>query len=218
MLKKYGDISLMDITVSQPEEWNFEGADCARIEIPSNSNFEVQMQDKGFYWADRTLKVSISLAKLSENLEKYLRLPIEETTDYKKDILRIAVNSFTYDRRFHIAPQCNEEVSEKVLNVWVNALDKVLVCLYKEQPIGFLALKETASDTLFVHLAAVDEKYRLMGAAMALYAQACLLAKERGYKKLEGRISSQNTAVMNIYATLGAMFSDPLDVYLKEVK
>ena len=57
-----------------------------------------------------------------------------------------------------------------------------------------------------------------MGAGMALYVKACLLAKERGYKKLEGRISSQNTSVMNIYASLGAIFSEPLDIYLKEVK
>ena len=218
MLKQYGDISHISINASHPEKWDFEGADYARVELPANSDFAIQMQQQGFYWTDRTIKVSISLSKLSENLEKYLRLPIEETADYKPDILRIAVNSFTYDRRFHLLPQCNKEISAAVLQKWVNDLDKVLVCLHKEQPIGFLALKETATDTLFIHLAAVDEKYRLMGAAMALYAKACLLAKERGYKKLEGRISSQNMAVMNIYATLGAMFSEPLDVYVKEVK
>lgn len=215
---RYGNISLMNIIAQFPENWNFENSDYVRVEMPTKADFEIQMQDKGFYWVDRTLKVSIGLAKLPENLEKYLRLPIEETTDYKNDILKIAVASFTYDRRFHIFPKCNKEISTQVLQSWINELDKVLICLYKDQAIGFLALSETSEDTLFVHLAAVDEKYRLMGAGMALYAKACLLARERGYKKLEGRISSQNTAVMNVYARLGANFSEPKDIYLKEVK
>lgn len=54
---------------------------------------------------------------------------------------------------------------------------------------------------------------------MALYANACKVAKERGYKKLEGRVSTQNTSVMNdVYATFGAMFSEPQDVFIKEVR
>ena len=69
---------------------------------------------------------------------------------------------------------------------------------------------------MFVHLAAVEEKYRMTGAAMALYANACKIAKERGYKKLEGRVSTQNTAVMNVYAAFGATFSEPQDIFIKE--
>ena len=78
-------------------------------------------------------------------------------------------------------------------------------------------MKEIDSETLFVHLAAVDEKYRMTGAAMALYAKACQLAMERGYKKLEGRISSQNVAIMNLYAAFGAVFSESKDIFIKEV-
>ena len=52
---------------------------------------------------------------------------------------------------------------------------------------------------------------------MALYANACKVAKQRGYKKLEGRISTQNTAVMNVYAAFGAVFSEPQDIFIKEV-
>ena len=72
------------------------------------------------------------------------------------------------------------------------------------------------STTLAYHLVAVEEKYRLSGAAMGLYAKGVEVARERGYKKLIGRISSQNVAVMNIYAMLGAQFSEPQDIFLKE--
>ena len=86
------------------------------------------------------------------------------------------------------------------------------MCLYHEKPVGFLSLREN-----FVHLAAVEAKYRVTGAAMGLYARAIELAGERGFKTLDGRISSLNTPVMNLYASFGAVFSDPEDVFLREL-
>ena len=186
------------------------------IVAPTDAANEIHMQRNGFFFADRTVKTTISLSKIAVDLDKLIRLPIMETTDFKDDVLRIAVASFAYDRRFHVQPDCSADVSSVVLKRWVEELDKVFVALFKEQPVGFLALKETAPDTVFVHLAAVKEKYRMTGAAMALYANACQAAKERGYKKLEGRVSTQNTAVMNVYTAFGATFSEPQDIFIKE--
>lgn len=186
------------------------------IVAPTDAANEIHMQRNGFFFADRTVKTTISLSKIAVDLDKLIRLPIMETTDFKDDVLRIAVASFAYDRRFHVQPDCSADVSSVVLKRWVEELDRVFVALFKEQPVGFLALKETAPDTVFVHLAAVEEKYRMTGAAMALYANACKAAKERGYKKLEGRVSTQNTAVMNVYTAFGATFSEPQDIFIKE--
>ena len=216
MLEEYGPIKLANIAPESPDEIYQENADYMRVEMPANAEVEIAMQDKGFYWVDRTLHACVHLVKIPDNLEKYVRLPIEESCHYKEDILRIAASSFTYDRRFHVSPHCDKRIATMVLHGWIQKLHEVLICKYKDQVIGFLALRETSDDTLFVHLAAVDEKFRLTGAAMALYAKACLLAKERQYKKLEGHISTQNTAVMNIYATLGAVFSHPMDIFLKK--
>lgn len=186
------------------------------IVAPVDAGNEIRMQRNGFFFADRTVKTTISLPKITVDLDRFIRLPIVETAEYKNDILRIAVASFAYDRRFHVQPDLNAEVAAEVLKQWVGDLDTVFVALFKEQPVGFLALKETVPDTLFVHLAAVEEKYRMTGAAMALYANACKIAKERGYKKLEGRVSTQNTAVMNVYTAFGAIFSEPQDIFIKE--
>lgn len=187
------------------------------IVAPTDSANEIHMQRNGFFFADRTVKTTIGLSKITVDLDRFIRLPIVETTGFKDDILRIAVSSFAYDRRFHILPDCSTDVSSVVLKQWVDGLDKVFVASFKEQPVGFLALKEAGEDTVFVHLAAVQEKYRMTGAAMALYANACKIAKERGYKKLEGRVSTQNTAVMNVYTFFGATFSEPQDIFIKEV-
>lgn len=186
------------------------------IVAPADPANEIRMQRDGFFFVDRTVKTTISLSKIAVDLDRFIRLPIVETAEYKNDILRIAVASFAYDRRFHVQPDLNAEVAAEVLKQWVGELDKVFVAMFKDHPVGFLALKETAADTLFVHLAAVEEKYRMTGAAMALYANACKIAKERGYKKLEGRVSTQNTAVMNVYTAFGAIFSEPQDIFIKE--
>lgn len=217
MLKVYGSVRLADREASQPEEWDFSGATHARVQLPSEPAHELEMQRRGFMFADRTLKASISLARCKVELEKFIRLPIVETSAYREDIFRIACSSFTADRRFHITPACDAGLASLVLREWVDKLDKAFMCLFREQPVGFLALRE-CGDALFVHLAAVEEKFRMSGAAMALYAKACREAGERGFRRLEGRISSRNTAVMNIYAAFGAVFTEPCDVFLKEVE
>lgn len=217
MLTNFGDFVLAtydNMDINEPEA---QKADFLRVELPTNSDTEILMQQKGFFFADRTLKVAISLNKCSLDLDKNIRLPIVETADYKEEILQIAQEAFVYDRRFHVAPVCSKKIVAAVLKNYVANLDNVLVALFKDKPVGFLALKKVSEEALFVHLAAVDEKYRMTGAAMALYAFACKFAKEKGYKKLEGRISSQNMAVMNLYAAFGAAFSEPKDVFVKEV-
>ncbi len=209
MIETYGDIVVTN------EEANANATVCRIVEAADSAN-EILRQRNGFFFADRAVKTTIGLSKIAVDLDRFIRLPIIETAEYKDDILRIAVASFAYDRRFHVLPDCSTDVSGVVLKKWVDELDKVFIALFKDRPVGFLALKETAPDTVFVHLAAVEEKYRMTGAAMTLYANACKIAKERGYKKLEGRVSTQNAAVMNVYAAFGATFSDPQDIFIKE--
>ena len=194
------------------EIYDIMGGRYEREVLPSCADTEFDRMRNGWYFADRTLKVTIQLAKVTADLKRLQRLPIVETPDYTEDIFRIAHESFTRDRRFHVAPKCDQAVSAIVLREWVDHLGASLVCLYHERPIGFLNLRDN-----FVHLAAVEAKYRVTGAAMGLYARAIECAGERGFKTLDGRISSLNTPVMNLYASFGAVFSDPEDVFLRKL-
>lgn len=218
MIKEYGPVRLLDIEADAPADWDFSGATHVRVILDARSSFELDMQRRGFFLADRTLKVAIGLSRLPASLDKMIRLPVVETKEYRQDIFRIARASFTDDRRFHIVPECNMEIAGIVMREWVDGLDNVLVCLFRETAVGFLALKQSAPDALFVHFAAVEERYRMTGAAMTLYAEACRLAASRGYRRLEGRVSSKNSAVLNVYAAFGASFSEPQDIFLKEVE
>lgn len=216
-VKQYGNVRLLDIEAEKPEQWDICNATHIRVLMPTNSTYEVEMQRKGFLLADRTIGVSITLSKCRLDLEKHVRMEIAESNAYQDAIFEIARSSFPYDRRFNITPECTQEVMDEVLTEWFREIDKAHVCLYKGTPVGFLVLKQTETDTMFIHLAAVLEKYRMTGAALSLYAKAVLTAIEHGMKKLNGRISTQNTAVMNLYAFLGASFSDPVDIFLKEI-
>lgn len=213
----YGKIHLLDVIADEPCVVDTFGATHVRFFLPADEKFVSEMQEQGYILADRTLGVSINLRRSSIDFAKNIRMKVEESGEHRKDILRIAKESFVYDRRFHILPKCNSKTAELVLKDWVANLNNVLVSLYKENMVGFLALEETDADTLFVHLAAVEERYRLAGAALSLYSRAAQKAKDNGYKKLDGRISTQNTAVMNLYTYLGAVFLKPIDIYLKEL-
>lgn len=213
----YDDMKLLNVSDDTIKDWELTKATLVKVNLPADSMFETEMQNNGYLYADRTVDASINLSKTNLDFKKLIRMEILETAEHKEEILNLAVNAFTYDRRFHIKPQCDVNVSKRVLKKWVEELDEVLVCFYKNTLIGFLALKETEADTLFIHLAAVDEKYRLTGAAMSLYARAIQYSLEKGYKKLNGRISTRNTAVMNLYSYFGAAFSNPTDIFLKEV-
>lgn len=128
MIKVYGAVRLADIEASQPAEWNISGATHVRVMLPASSASELNMQERGFFWADRTLKVSISLARCPVDLTKAVRLPVEKIDSHKKDLLRIACASFPYDRRFHVLPTCDDAVASMVLKEWVDSLDDVLAC------------------------------------------------------------------------------------------
>ena len=213
MFKTYNNISVIE--TNNIEE--IQQCDIVKVVLPSSVDNENLMKEKGFTFADRTIQTSIQVSKLDLNFDKLIRLPVEETTDYKTEIEEIALKSFPYDRRFHLRLNYDDEdLFKEIIKEWVSDLDKVLVAKYKDTVVGFLALKQTEQDTLFVHFAAVDEKYRLTGAAMSLYSRAVQIAKEKGYKKLDGRISTKNTAVMNLYSYFDAHFENPMDIYIKE--
>ena len=215
-LLQYEKIRLLDIRSEQIEDWQEEGASHIRVTLPASAATEIAMQKRGFFWADRTLGVSISLRRSKLDFESLVRLEIEETDRCREDILRIARASFPDDRRFHVGLTPDPRIADVILSKWVEELDDCLICRHKGAVIGFLTLEKQSEQIQFIRLAAVEEKYRMSGAAMSLYAKAALLCGERGIDKLNGRISARNVAVMNLYAFLGGVFSAPEDVFLKE--
>lgn len=216
--KEYGeDIRLLNIEAEKPFDWGAGDATHIRVSLPASAENMLKMQQRGFFHADRMLDVSINLVRSKLDFKSMIRIAPRITSECRENVLSIAQNSFSADRRFNIGAMPNREISDKVIAGWISELSEYYLCEYKEEPIGFLALKQQDDKKAFIHLAAVLERYRASGAALSLYAAAANDCRERGFSQLNGRISSANTPVMNLYAFLGATFSNPTDVYLKEV-
>ncbi|MBR3056964.1 MAG: GNAT family N-acetyltransferase [Clostridiales bacterium] len=209
------DGSLKEAIFSAPA-----GTTNIRAKVPALTDFQLFLEkDCGFFHADRMLKCTINLKRLKIDLDKNIRLEVKQTRDFKEDIRRIALKSFPVDRRFNVDVELNSETAGKIINTWVDEIDECYVCFYKDIPVGFAQVVVSEPGVGEIKLAAVDADYRMTGAAVSLYSYAIKAASQmEGVNKLVGWISSVNCAVMNLYASLGASFSDPEDIFVKECK
>lgn len=170
------------------------------------------LRQKNFVFIERTLQATIPL-KASADFKKFCRLSLE-TSELNERIREIAKKSFSQDVRFFISVP--PVMSENLLENFLSELKSCYVCRVKNEIAGFIEVVE--SEEKFegvIRLAAVDEKFRLSGAALSLYAGAADLWREKNFRKLTGRISAKNLPVVNLYATLGATFSRPYDIYFR---
>ncbi len=187
----------------------------SRLSVPSaNENIDF-FYKKGYVLVDRTLEVKVPLTRNKTDFEKMVRLDIERTVGCREEIAKIAMESFKEDNRFQILNQ--KDLYGKILDQWLKKMKEAFVCIYKGEIVGFAEITEEDTDTPFIHLAATDEKYRLTGAGMSLYAYCADYYKKEGKRALTGRISSRNVAVMNLYTSLGGQFSKPWDIFAKRV-
>ncbi len=213
---QYQEIRLLNIECEAPYDWEIEDATHVRVCMSVDFEKEQELLRRGFHFADRTLDVSIPLRRSGLDFASLVRIEPVVASDRRREVLEIAQKSFWADRRFHLDIYPNQSRADMVIAGWIDRLAEYYLCEYKGKAIGFLALTGDERQK-FIHLAAVLEEYRLSGAALSLYAAAARDCKTNGVQTLNGRISSANTAVMNLYSCLGASFSNPCSIYLKEV-
>lgn len=215
-IKIYNNTDFLYISAEVPDEIKGDMGKNVRAELPSDVTFAKVMAERGYILGDRTIGVTINLTKVQTDMEKLIRFDVEDGSSEKSRILEIAVAAFGYDRRFNILCLPDEQLARTILSEWVDKLSNVFICRYKGDVLGFIDIEDIDDKTADIHLAAIDQSVRLPGVAMSLYAFAVKKAVEMGKRRLTGRISSRNMAVMNIYSGLGAIFSEPRDIYIKE--
>lgn len=216
-IEQYGNMTLLNVSCDESTEINRQNATYIRVKTPATEEMQKCFIRQGFFYADRMLKASINLKRTNLPYEEMIRLEIQQSNEYRDEVLRIALKSFPVDRRFHVAPYYDDEIASRIITSWVDRLEEYYVCIYHDKVIGFAALEEQRSGFYEIRLAAVDERYRLSGAALSLYAYLIKLCAGKNSGDgmcLYGWISTVNTAVMNLYAKLGASFSEPSDIFL----
>ncbi len=185
---------------------------------PERRDLAKFLRDHGFHMIDRSIQATIPLKKNSD-FNIFCRIPLENMEKPNDRIYEIAMHSFLLDSRFYGCASAAEKDICHAIHCFVNSMSSFSVCRLKGTIAGFIEIAEDVEhleNQASIRLAAVDEAYRAAGAALSLYAGAAELCRKRGLQRLWGRISSRNTAVMNLYAALGASFSRPWDIYVKE--
>ena len=189
-----------------------------RVKAPALLTVQKNLEKDGFFHADRMIRCTINLKRSKVDYKGAVRLrTVLEKADHDR-LYEIAVKSFPVDRRFHVNVDYDDEIQGAILKNWIDQIDECYVCYVKDEIAGFAAVTQNAPDVYEIRLAAVDEKYRLTGAAVSLYSFVADDLREKGAKQLYGWISSVNMAVMNLYEFLGASYSQPMDIFLKQTE
>ncbi len=217
--RDFGECRLADICATGVEDWDLGEATHVRVSLPATVRNQVEMQARGYLLADRTLGASVPLKRPKVDFAALRRLPAQRSDGHAREILQIARAGFPEDRRFHLAPLCDDpQLFERILQDFLGNLRQPLVCQVGDEVAGFLALTGLEEKKPFVHLAATADRYRRAGAALSLYASAALLCQQAGCASLAGRISTTNMPALNLWTSLGASFSEPVDLFLRRAR
>ena len=183
---------------------------------PDASDLAECLRQEGYCMVDRTMRATIPLKK-DRDFSCLCRIPLERVERPEKRIYEIAKQAFLPDSRFFDRTNASEEEKRASISAYVDEMQSFYICRCKGEIAGFLEVLPDKDDKnqAVIRFAAVDEAYRIAGTAMSLYAGVADKCREQGVKRLWGRISSRNMPVLNLYATLGAAFSMPLDVYMR---
>lgn len=217
-VKKYQGLEYVAVELEDGEQLPMITEKYARLSVPAGM-YRYELMTDGYIMVDRTIEVKVPIARSKIEFQKFCRMNVNLTDADSKAIYQVAQKSFHEDCRFQVTlSEERENLAAQILNVWLEEQKQVFQCKYKEQVVGFADVRylDEYKGQPFIYLAAVDEKYRVSGAAMSLYASVFEYYKKLDTKFVYGRISSRNMAVMNLYATFGAQFAQPYDIYIKK--
>lgn len=217
-VKKYQGLEYVAVELEDGEQLPMITEKYARLSVPAGM-YRYELMTDGYIMVDRTIEVKVPIARSKIEFQKFCRMNVNLTYADSKAIYQVAQKSFHEDCRFQVTlSEERENLAAQILDVWLDEQEQVFQCNYKEKTVGFADVRylDEYKGQPFIYLAAVDEKYRVSGAAMSLYASVFEYYKKLDTKFVYGRISSRNMAVMNLYATFGAQFAQPYDIYIKK--
>lgn len=170
------------------------------------------LHEHGFYYCDTLIEPHCA--------EGRLKAVSSSDCTIGKDIgwevlLEICHGAFAYGRfhrDFNLDPAC----ADRRYNNWLRQLyDKECVygLFWRGEPAGFIA---HSGDSLVLHAVAVA--HRGKGLAKYWWSAVCAELFGTGHAEVRSSISAANVAALNLYASLGFGFRNPVDVYHRLVK
>jgi L-amino acid N-acyltransferase YncA len=165
------------------------------------------LQDYGFYYCDTLIEPYCTLEKFIPFESKEVHISRSAAVE---DLVAISRNAFIYGR-FHRDFNIDQERADLRYVMWLKDLynsGDVFGLMYHDELAGFLGYSQNR-----IVLNAISENYRGRGLAKYLWSAACKELFDLGHHEITSSISASNVAVLNLYASLGFRFRNPLDVY-----
>lgn len=197
-----------------------ESALCAAVAHSGHYTLKVDpladtylLHEYGFYYCDTLIEPWCGMDNLCLSVSPPEATIIREVNLPK--LLAICHGSFVHGR-FHRdfnLPRAGADL--RYVN-WLRQLyeqQNVYGLLWNNELAGFIAY---SGNGLVLH--ALDESYRGKGLAKYWWGAVCSELFSTGHREIKSSISASNVAVMNLYASLGFRFRNPVDVYHRMVK
>ena len=170
------------------------------------------LHEYGFYYCDTLLEPYCA----PENLQacKHGDTAIEKNMDWA-ELLAICHGAFTHGR-FHRDFNVDRTSADVRYDNWLQQLyqqQSVYGLFWRNKLSGFIAY---TGNSLVLH--AVAEECRGKGLAKYWWSAVCAERFSAGCAEVSSSVSAANVAAINLYASLGFRFRNPLDVYHRLVK
>jgi len=165
------------------------------------------LHQHGFYYCDTLIEPWCSPDRFKP--QPHPKAAISRSTDMA-ELAPICAHAFDHGR-FHRDFNLPVEASENRYLNWLEQLhaeEQVMGLVFDGKTIGFIACKD---ERLVLH--ALHKEFRGKGLAKHLWTAACMDIFEAGASEISSSVSAANLAVVNLYASLGFRFRNPLDIY-----
>ena len=129
-----------------------------------------------------------------------------------EDLLKVSSGAYRHGR-FHRDFNISSQQADVRYDNWLRDLHRAGNCLgllYQNDLAAYFGL---AGSKVVLH--AVAEKFRGKGLAKLLWSAAYTKLFSQGYAEVTSSVSTPNLAVVNLYASLGFRFRNPVDIYHK---
>ncbi len=169
------------------------------------------LESIGFRYVETILRPVMSLASPIDMAGPPVEVAPARASDLPA-LEAIAERAFT-SGRFSMDWRLPGRVNGERYAAWVhsslaNEAHRVHVARQDGVIVGVFVTQGRPDGTVYWHLTAIDPAHQGRGLGKRLWRSMLRLHREEGVRSIETRISSHNTAVLNLYAGLGCRFLD----------
>lgn len=161
----------------------------------------------GFYYCDTLIEPYCAAESLRPAAHPGAGFSRDAALEALLAVCRGAFRHGRFHRDFNVEPRLADQRYENWLRN-LHGAGKVYGLLWHDELAGFIAHE---GGKLVLH--ALGERHRGRGIAKYLWSPVCADLLEGGARELSSSISATNLAALNLYASLGFRFHNPLDVY-----